>query len=167
MSRFCEHCNKKLVSITIFFSLALQPPWALASAFQFHDHFLQTVGLLWRVISSSQSLYLNTEQHKHRKNTYTHQTSMPCVRFELTIQPSERAKTVHALDLSATVTGVSITTTTQNLRRNTWKLNTYTITFNKSFYKPLKKRFYFGFVEYNFEAPDDCSPNRMWRCTTW
>jgi hypothetical protein len=22
-----------------FFSLALQPPWALASAFQFHDHF--------------------------------------------------------------------------------------------------------------------------------
>jgi hypothetical protein len=25
--------------IYIFFSLALQPPWALASAFQFHDHF--------------------------------------------------------------------------------------------------------------------------------
>jgi hypothetical protein len=25
--------------INIFFSLALQPPWALASAFQFHDHF--------------------------------------------------------------------------------------------------------------------------------
>jgi hypothetical protein len=23
-----------------FFSLALQPPWALASAFQFHDHFI-------------------------------------------------------------------------------------------------------------------------------
>jgi hypothetical protein len=25
----------------IFFSLALQPPWALASAFQFHNHFTE------------------------------------------------------------------------------------------------------------------------------
>jgi hypothetical protein len=32
---------------------------------------LQTVGLFGRVISSSQGLYLNTRQHKHRKNTYT------------------------------------------------------------------------------------------------
>jgi hypothetical protein len=31
---------------------------------------------------------------------------MPCVGFELTIPASERAKTVHALDRSATVTGV-------------------------------------------------------------
>jgi hypothetical protein len=30
----------------------------------------QTVGLLGRVISSSQGLYLNTEQHKHRINTF-------------------------------------------------------------------------------------------------
>jgi hypothetical protein len=32
---------------------------------------LQTVGLLRRVISLSQGLYLNTGQHKHRINTYT------------------------------------------------------------------------------------------------
>jgi hypothetical protein len=32
---------------------------------------------------------------------------MPCVRFELTIPASERAKTVHALDSAATVTGYS------------------------------------------------------------
>jgi hypothetical protein len=43
---------------------------------------LQTVGLLGRVISSSQGLYLNAGQHKHRINTYTHQTSMPCVGFD-------------------------------------------------------------------------------------
>jgi hypothetical protein len=30
---------------------------------------------------------------------------MPCVGFELTIPASERPKTVHALDRSATVTG--------------------------------------------------------------
>jgi hypothetical protein len=67
---------------------------------------LQTVGLVGRVISSSQGLYLNTEQHKHRINTYTYQTSMPYVGFEPTIPASERAKTVYALDLSATVTGI-------------------------------------------------------------
>jgi hypothetical protein len=60
---------------------------------------LQTVGLLGRVISLSQGLYLNTGQHKHRINTYTYQTSVPCV------SPSERAKTVHALDSLSTVTG--------------------------------------------------------------
>jgi hypothetical protein len=91
--------------IKLFFSLALQPPWALASAFSFMI-ILQTVGLLGRVISSSQGLYLNIAQHKHRINTYTHQTSMSWVGFELTIPASERAKTVHALDRSATVTGI-------------------------------------------------------------
>ncbi|PNF21173.1 hypothetical protein B7P43_G05122 [Cryptotermes secundus] len=30
------------------------------------------VGLLGRVISSSQGVYLNIGQHKHRLNTYTH-----------------------------------------------------------------------------------------------
>jgi hypothetical protein len=88
-----------------FFSLALQSPWALASAFFSFMIILQTVGLLRRVISSSQGLYLNTGQHKHRINTYTHQTSMPCLEFEPTIPASERVKRVHALDRSATVTG--------------------------------------------------------------
>jgi hypothetical protein len=66
---------------------------------------LQTLGLLGRVISSSQGRYLNTGQHRHRINTYTHQTSMCSVGFETTIPASKRAKTVHALDRSATVTG--------------------------------------------------------------
>jgi hypothetical protein len=48
---------------------------------------------------------LNTGQHKHKINTYTYQTSMPCVGFEPMIPASERAKTVLALDRSATVTG--------------------------------------------------------------
>jgi hypothetical protein len=88
-----------------FFSLALQPPWALASAFSVSLSFLQTVGLLGPVISPSQCLYLNTGQHKHRINTYTHQISMAYVEFEPTIPASEWVKTVHALDRSAAVTG--------------------------------------------------------------
>jgi hypothetical protein len=67
---------------------------------------LQTVGLLGRGISPSQGLYLNTGQHKHRINTYSYQTSMPCVGFEHTIPASERAKTVHDLDRSAVVTAL-------------------------------------------------------------
>jgi hypothetical protein len=72
---------------------------------------LQTVGLLQRVISSSQGLYLNTGQHRHRVNTHTYQTSMSYMGFEPTIPASERAKTVHALDRSATVTGHIYATT--------------------------------------------------------
>jgi hypothetical protein len=48
-------------------------PWPLID---FRNHFSQTVGLLGRVISSSQGLYLNTGQHKHGINAYTHQISM-------------------------------------------------------------------------------------------
>jgi hypothetical protein len=77
-------------------------PWPLLFSFMI---ILQTVGLLGRVISSSQGLYLNTGKHKHRKNTYTHQTSMLCVGFKPTIPAPERAKTVHSLGCSATVTG--------------------------------------------------------------
>jgi hypothetical protein len=80
-------------------------PWDPRLYFSVSWTFLQTVGLLGRVISSSQGLYLNTGQHKHRINTYTHQTFMPCVGFEPTIPASERAKTVYVLDRSATVTG--------------------------------------------------------------
>jgi hypothetical protein len=77
-------------------------PWPLLFSFM---TILQTVGLLGRVISLSQGLYLNTGQHKHRINTYTHQTSMPYVGFDPTIPASERAKAVHAFDRSTTVTG--------------------------------------------------------------
>jgi hypothetical protein len=61
---------------------------------------LQRVGLLGRVISSSQGLYVNTGQHKHRINTYTHQTFMPCVGYEPTIPASEREKTARLLWLA-------------------------------------------------------------------
>jgi hypothetical protein len=44
--------------------------WSTGLSTQFLDH-SQAVGLLGRVISSPQSLYLNTGQHKHRK-TRTH-----------------------------------------------------------------------------------------------
>jgi hypothetical protein len=46
--------------------MALQPLWALAAIFGFLIY-LRAVGLLGRVISSSQELYLNTGHHKHRK----------------------------------------------------------------------------------------------------
>jgi hypothetical protein len=80
-------------------------PWPLI---QFGNHFLQTVGLLGLAISPSQGRYLNTRQHKHRINAYTHQTSMPWTGFEPTIPASERAKTVHVLDRAATVTGMFV-----------------------------------------------------------
>jgi hypothetical protein len=95
--------------------LVQRSPWALASGFQFHDHF--TDGRTpWTVISSSQGFYLNTGQHKNRTNTY--QTSMPCVGLELAIPASERAKTVHALDRSATVTGSHGFTKTKSITAN-------------------------------------------------
>jgi hypothetical protein len=88
------------------FSMALwahSGPWPLI---QFLNHFSQRVGFLGRVISPSQGLYLNTGQHKHRINAYTHQTFMLWVGFAPTIPASERAKVIHALDRSATVTDV-------------------------------------------------------------
>jgi hypothetical protein len=77
-----------------FFSLS-----HFGSRADFSVAFLQTVGLLGRVISSSQDLYLNTGQHRHKINTYTHQAPMT------TIPASVRAKTVHASERWATVTG--------------------------------------------------------------
>jgi hypothetical protein len=94
-----------IYSDNLFFFISL-PIWSIGLISQFHwSIFLQMAGLLGRVISPSQGLYLNTWQQKHRINAYTHRTSMPSVEFEPTIKVSERAKTVHALDRSATVTG--------------------------------------------------------------
>jgi hypothetical protein len=87
-----------------YFNLFLLYVYGVEVAF-FILMILQMVGFLGRVMSSSQGLYLNTGQHKHGVNTYTYQTSVPCVRFEPRIPASERAKTVHALDCSVTVTG--------------------------------------------------------------
>jgi hypothetical protein len=73
-----------------FFSLALSPLWALTSGFQLHEHF--TDG---RTPWTGDQL-VSRPLPKHRINTYTYQTSMPCVGFEPMILASERAKTVHA-----------------------------------------------------------------------
>jgi hypothetical protein len=77
------------------------PPWNSPFHFSFLD-LRQSVGLLGRVISSSQGLCL----YRNTKKTHTYTKHLfPCVRFEPTIPASERAKTVHALDRSTTVTG--------------------------------------------------------------
>jgi hypothetical protein len=73
--------------------------------FSFIIFFTQSVVLLGRGISPSQGGYLHTGEHKHRTNA---ETSMPWVGFEPTIPAFERAKTVHASDRAATVTGACI-----------------------------------------------------------
>jgi hypothetical protein len=54
-----------------FFQWLYSPFLGPGLIFQFLDLFTQTVGLLGRVISQSQGLYLYTGQHKHRK-THKH-----------------------------------------------------------------------------------------------
>jgi hypothetical protein len=81
---------------------SLPGPGSLIFSFM---NILQTVGLLGRVMSSSQSLYLNIGQHKDTINKCTYQISMRFVGFEPTLPASEQAKTVHTVDRSATVTG--------------------------------------------------------------
>jgi hypothetical protein len=90
------------------------PPWN--SPFHFCLLGLKhSLGLLRRVISSLQGLYLytNTEKHIH---IYKHQTSIPLRGFEPTIPTSERPKTVHALDRLAIVTDLITCTSTKKIR---------------------------------------------------
>jgi hypothetical protein len=77
------------------FSMSLPAHSGPRPFIQFRNHFSQTVGLLGRVISPSQGLYLHTGQYQHRIKAYTHQTSMSWLGFVPTIAESERAKTVH------------------------------------------------------------------------
>jgi hypothetical protein len=64
----------------------------------------QAVGLFGRVISSSQGIYLNTGQHKHRKTRTP--IKHPWAGFEPAVTASERPKIVHTLDRSPNVTGI-------------------------------------------------------------
>jgi hypothetical protein len=110
-------------NVLLFFLMALTAHSGLKPLIQFCNHIFRTVWLLGRVISPSQGHYLNTGQHKHRINAYTHQTSMPWVRFKLTIPASERAKTVHVLDRAATVTSHSLFLLWRNQGRwDTWNM---------------------------------------------
>jgi hypothetical protein len=95
-------------SFYIFLSMALAAHSGPCLFIQFRNNFLQTVGLLGRVISPSQDLYLNTGQHKHRINSYKHQTSILHVGFEPTIPASEREETVNAPHRATLVTGTDI-----------------------------------------------------------
>jgi hypothetical protein len=63
------------------------------------------VGLLGRVISPSQDRYLHRTTQTQNKRR---QTSMPLAEFEPTIPVFKRAKTFHALDRAATVTGLRL-----------------------------------------------------------
>jgi hypothetical protein len=92
----CSSELRGFVSECVFY-----PPWfyspiqALASSMRLSVSLQlldlgQPAGLLGRVISSSQGLYLYTNTEKRTRNT---------------VPASERAKTVHVLDRSATVTG--------------------------------------------------------------
>jgi hypothetical protein len=81
------------------FSLSLQPPWSMASDFQFHDHFTdgRTPWTSDQLIARPLPKHGTTQtQNKH----IHYETSMPCVGFETTMPVSERA-----LDRWATMTG--------------------------------------------------------------
>jgi hypothetical protein len=69
--------------------------------FSFVIFFTQTVGLLGRVISTSQGRYLHTGQHKHRINAHTDIHAW--VGFDTTIPASDGVKIVHALGHATTV----------------------------------------------------------------
>jgi hypothetical protein len=90
-----------------FFSLALQLPWALAFNFQFHDYFTdgRTPWTSDQLVARPLPKHMTTQTQNKHIYIYIYQTSTSCVGFEPKIQASERAKTVHALDRSATVTG--------------------------------------------------------------
>jgi hypothetical protein len=95
----------KFVPMGNYFFLALQTRWALAS-----DSFFTFMSFTdGRTIWTSDQ-FVAGPLPKHRttqtQNKRTYKTSMPCVGFEPTIPASERAKTVHALEGSATVTSM-------------------------------------------------------------
>jgi hypothetical protein len=71
--------------------------------FQFHDHL--TDGRTPWTSDQPVARPLPKQRTTQTQNKHTHQKSMLCVGFEPTISASERVKTVHALDCSATVTG--------------------------------------------------------------
>jgi hypothetical protein len=74
----CSRLHDDRISLYIFFQnkesffiTALPAHSGPRPLTQFRNHFSQMVGLLGRVMSSSQGIYLNTGQHKHGINAYT------------------------------------------------------------------------------------------------
>jgi hypothetical protein len=107
---------------SLLFARPIVIPLPLPSLFSFFFHWLYNPLGPWPLLFSFMIIFTDGKTPwtsdqlvarpppKHRitqtQNKHTHQTSMPWVGFEPTISASERAKTVHALDHSATVTGL-------------------------------------------------------------
>jgi hypothetical protein len=86
------------------FPLAVQPSWTQTSDFQFYDHFTDCRSP-W---TSDQFVARPLPKHRttQTQNKHIHVPNIHAFcRFEPTIPASKRAKTVHASDPSATVTG--------------------------------------------------------------
>jgi hypothetical protein len=75
-------------------------PWPL---FQFRNPFKQSVRFLGQVICASQGRYLHTGHHKHRISAHTGIHALSGIRSP--IPAFKRAKTVHALNRTASVIG--------------------------------------------------------------
>jgi hypothetical protein len=95
--------------LLVFLPLALQPNSGLG---RLHETFRFTSVTRSRIVgrtpwTGDQLVARPLPIHKHRKThtQHKHYTSLPWVWFEHTVPASARAKTVHALDSSATVTG--------------------------------------------------------------
>jgi hypothetical protein len=89
---------------------SLLPFWSIGLISQFLDHFTdgRTPWTGDQLVARPLPIHRTTQTQKTARthtHTHTHQTSMTWVGFEPTIPASERAKTVHALDRSATETG--------------------------------------------------------------
>jgi hypothetical protein len=75
----------------LFISMALPAHSGPRPLIEFRNLSSQTVGLLGRVISPSQGRCLNTGQHKHKINAYTHTPIIHAVNGIRTHDPSVRA----------------------------------------------------------------------------
>jgi hypothetical protein len=110
-STLCSYIKRQLIMLGVDYrcvslSLWLYSPCGSWPLFSFLIY-TQSVGLLGRGISPSQGRYLHRTTQTQNKRT---QTSMFRVWFEPTIPVLERAKTVHAVDCTATVIGTDMYT---------------------------------------------------------
>jgi hypothetical protein len=94
-----------IIWLFTFINGSTAPFWALA-AFSVLQSYTQSVRQFGWGVRPSQGLYLHTGQHKHRINAHRH----PCLSEIRTHDPPpppvfERAKTIYALERTATVFG--------------------------------------------------------------
>jgi hypothetical protein len=105
----CCFVQRKLITIKplAVFSIFLLPLWSIGPISQFLDRFTdgRTHSTGGQLVARPLPKNRTTQTQNKRIHTHKHQTSMPWVGFESMIPASERAKTVHVLDRSATVIG--------------------------------------------------------------